>query len=330
MKRFLSHVALAIAVASWSGTAVFADEPAQKGSKSKSTARSVTKKRNANSDDATKQPVKQVEMFSAMDEGLISVEYIGKDATTANLIFKNRGEEPLDVALPEVFGAVHVLQQGMMGGMGGGMGGMGGMGGGMGGMGGGMGGMGGMGGGMGGGQGMGGGMGGMGGGMGGMGGGMGGMGGGGMGMGGMMRVEPDRPRKMTVATVCLEHGKADPNPKMKYKVVRLSEVNPSGEINQLCRALGRGQVSQNIAQAAAWHIANDLSWQELASKPRVISEYTGIEYYFNPVEIQNALRLTSMVTIAAENAPQSESLGNSAVTTGETALLESPGERGSK
>ena len=205
----------------------------------------------------------------SMDEGLISVEYIGKDATTANLIFKNRGEEPLDVALPEVFGAVHILQQGMMGGMGG-------------------------------------------------------------GMGGMMRVEPDRPRKMTVATVCLEHGKADPNPKMRYKVVRLSEVNPSGEINQLCRALGRGQVSQNIAQAAAWHIANDRSWQEPASKPRVISEYTGIEYYFNPVEIQNALRLTSMVTIAAENAPRSDSLGNSAVTTGETALLESPGERDSK
>jgi hypothetical protein len=324
MKRFLSHVALAMAVASWSGTAVFADEPTQKGSKTNPAARSVTKKRNANSDAATKQSAKQVEMFSAMDEGILSVEYIGKDATTANLIFRNRGDEPLDVALPEVFGAVHVLQQGMMGG---GMGGMGGMGGGMGGMGGMGGGMGGMGGGMGGGQGMGGGMGGMGGGMGGMGGGMGGMGGGGMGMGGMMRVEPDRPRKMTVATVCLEHGKADPNPKMKYKVVRLSEVNPSGEINELCRALGRGQVSQNIAQAAAWHIANGLSWQELASKPRMISEYTGIEYYFNPAEIQNALRLTSMVTIAAENASQSTSPGTETASSGETAILESPGER---
>ena len=145
-----------------------------------------------------------------------------------------------------------------------------------------------------------------------------------------MRVEPDRPRKLTVPTVCLEHGKADPNPRMKYKVVRLSEVNPSPEINELCKAMARGQVSQNVAQAAAWHIANGLSWRELAAKPRVVSQYTGIEYYFSPVEIQNALRLTSFVTIAAENAAQSESPGERAVSSGEQALFESPGERESK
>jgi hypothetical protein len=94
--------------------------------------------------------------------------------------------------------------------------------------------------------------------------------------------------------------------------------------------MARGQVSQNVAQAAAWHIANGLSWRELAAKPRVISQYTGIEYYFSPVEIQNALRLTSLVTIAAENAAQSESPGAEATLNGEKTLFVSPGERDSK
>lgn len=286
MKRNLTRF-LAIALA-FTATAPMlrGDETPVKSDKLVGTASKKTSKK-------TKVEAKTVEMFQAMDQGLLTVDYIGKDATQANLLFKNLTGEPLDIVLPSTFGAVHVLAQGMMGmggggmgGMGGGMGGMGGMGGGMGGMGGGMGGMGG-----GGGQGMGGGMG---------GGGMGGMGGGMGGMGGMMRVQPDKVQKMTVATLCLEHGKADPTPRMKYKVVRLSEVNDSPVVEQLCKAVATGKVSQNTAQAAAWHVANGLTWESLVHKPRVISQYTGVEMYFSQFEVQAAMRLTSFATLEAE------------------------------
>ena len=309
MKRNLTRF-LAIALA-FTATAPMlrGDETPVKSDKLVGTASKKTSKK-------TKVEAKTVEMFQAMDQGLLTVDYIGKDATQANLLFKNLTGEPLDIVLPSTFGAVHVLAQGMMG-----MGGMGGMGGGMGGMGGmggGMGGMGGMGGGMGmggGGQGMGGGMGGMGGGMmGGMGGGgMGGMGGGGMGgMGGMMRVQPDKVQKMTVATLCLEHGTADPTPRMKYKVVRLSEVNNSPVVEELCKAVATGKVSQNTAQAAAWHVANGLTWESLVHKPRVISQYTGVEMYFSQFEVQAAMRLTSFATLEAEkNASAYESSSES-------------------
>ena len=291
MKRNISSlffVALAFSVAAYP---VLADETTSKPRKSANVESKKASKKSKN-----QAPAKSIEMFQAMDQGLLTVDYIGKDATQANLIFRNQTGEPLDVVLPKTFGAVHVLAQGMMGGgmggMGGGMGGMGG--GGMGGMGGGMGGMGG---GMGGGQGMGGGMGGMGGGMGGMGGGMGGMGG---GMGGMMRVQPDKPQKLTVATLCLEHGKLDPTPSMKYKVVRLEEVNDSPVVAELCKALASGRVGQNTAQAAAWHVANGLTWVELVRKPRVISEYTGIEMFFSRFEVDAAMRLTSLASAEAE------------------------------
>ena len=125
------------------------------------------------------------------------------------------------------------------------------------------------------------------------GGGMGGMGGG--GMGGMFRVNPDRPGKLKVPCVCLEHGKQDPNPRMKYQVVRLAKVNDSPIIEQLCQGLGSGKVSQNVVQAAAWHVANGLSWEELAKKPKVISEYTGVKLFFSHFEVQAALRLTEQL-----------------------------------
>ncbi len=255
-----------------------------------------------------------VEMFQAMNEGQIEVNFYPKDASLATVVIKNKGDKPVNVAVPKAFGAVHVLgQMGMgMGGMGGGMGGMGGMMGGMGGMGGGMGGMGG---GMGGGQGMGGGMGGMGGGMmggmgggmGGMGGGMGGMGGGMGGMGGMFRIEPDKKRTMTVPCVCLEHGKDDPNPRMKYKIVPIERINNDPRVAQLCGLLGTGQVPQNTAQAAVWHVANGLSWNELTFKNRFESQYTGNIRFFNPMELRNAFQLTALINSEYEQSQSSES-----------------------
>jgi hypothetical protein len=145
-----------------------------------------------------------------------------------------------------------------------------------------------------------------------MGGGMGGMGGGGMdpggGMGGgMFRVEADKPRKMPVATLCLEHGKLDPTPRMTYKVVPLEAVNADPQINELCKLLAKGTVSQNSAQAAAWHLANGLSWQELLKKPRVISKYTGIEMFFSEFEVQHAMRMVSFVKSEVEEHRSSES-----------------------
>ena len=231
------------------------------------------------------EPAVEVEFFAALDSGDLEIDFIPRDVKESTVIFRNVTDKPMQVKLPETFGALPVLAQGMMGGGGMGGGGMGGGGMGGGGMGGGRG------------QGMGGGMGG-----GGMGGG--GMGGGGMGGGGgggMFRVEADKPRKLSAATVCLEEGKPDPNPRMKYRIVRLEEVNPSPEVAEVCKALGYGKIAQTTAQAAAWHLANGMSWDKLSTLPRVVSKYTGIEYYFSNYEIQAAMRVVAAVKVATSH-----------------------------
>ena len=213
-----------------------------------------------------------VEMFEAMKSGQIEVTFIPKDATEANVLFKNKTDKPVLIKLPDAFAGVPVLAQ-----FGGGCMGMGGMG--MGGMGGG--GMGGM-------QGMGGGMGGMMGGMGGMG--MGGMGMG--GMGGFMNVGAEKVGKLKVPLVCLEHGKKDPNPRVKYEIRPIETFTQKAEVIELCKMVGRFEIAQNSAQAAAWHLSSGLSWEELAMKDRVrlLNGYT--EKFFTPEEIVFAARIS--------------------------------------
>ena len=287
MKRKLSRLLSIALTLSFTSPLVRGDDNTVSGVKSKSNA---TSKKSTKSG---KVESKAVALFDAIEQELVSVEFIGKDATEANILFRNKGNEPVNLIMPATFGAVPVLAQFGGGGLGaGGQGGGGLGGGGFGGAGQGGGGQG-VGGGFGGGGGQGGG--GQGGGFGG-GGGAGGLGGGQGGGGGFFRVEPDRPRKMTVQTVCLHHGKADPNPRMKYKLVRLEEINDSLIIEGICRGLASGKVSQNVVQAAAWNVANGLTWEELVRKPKVVSQYAGVELFFSKFEVQAAMRLTELVT----------------------------------
>jgi hypothetical protein len=213
-----------------------------------------------------------VEMFTAMDAGDIEVTFIGKNAKEANVLFKNKTDKPLAIKLPEAFAGVPVLAQFCGGGGGGG-----GLGGGLGGGGGGQ-------------QGVGGGFGGGGAGGGGLGGGGGGAGGFG---GGFMNVAPEKVGKLTVAVVCLEHGKDDPNPRVKYEIKPIESFTDQPEVIEVCKMLGRGEVQQNTAQASVWHLASGLTWEQLASKDRVRLRNGYTEKYFTPQELLIAARITA-------------------------------------
>jgi len=226
-----------------------------------------------------------VGLFSAMQAGQIEVQFIPKNSKQATVLVRNNTKKPLTIQLPAVFAGVPVLHQFGGGGMGGG--GMGGMGGG--GMGGG---------GMGGGQGMMGG-GGMGGGMGG--GGMGGgMGGGGMG-GGMFNLAPEKVRKLRFTTVCLEHGKKEPNPRTKYVIIPIEMFPQKAEVIELGKMLSTGKLDQTAAQAAVWHYTNGMSWNQLANKVGVEHLNGTKEPYFQRHQLNTAIRLSAIAQWRARN-----------------------------
>jgi hypothetical protein len=214
----------------------------------------------------------QVELFAAMKSGDVAVRFLPKNAKEANVLIENKGNQPLAIKLPEAFAGVPVLAQiggrGFPGGGGraggnpvGGAGGLGGA------------------------QGVGGGFGG-----GGLGGG--GLGGGGLGGGGgLFNIEPGKVGKIKVATTCLEHGKQDPNARIHYELRPIESFTNNRQVIEVCAMLGRGEVSQNAAQAAAWHLTNGLGWEELANKDRVHLSNGYTEKYFTPEELAMAARV---------------------------------------
>ena len=250
----------------------FGDSPSGEAKPEKMTKEQRLEKKRLSRISKTMTPVEgfeSVEMFSAMESGDVEVIIKTKSSADANIIVKNNSDKPLAIGMPAAFSAVPVLRQGGFGGGGRGGGGFGG--------GGGRGGGGqqqGIGGGAGGGRG---------------GGGFGGGGGGGNrggGGGGVFNIPPGKVGKVAIKTVCLEHGKKEPKSHIDYVIQPLDALNSDPKVKEVIRMLAEDEVSQNIAQAAAWNVTDDLSWQELSVKNRFESQMGGrTERYFSRDEL---------------------------------------------
>jgi hypothetical protein len=249
----------------------------------------------------TKDSDATVELFDAIKSGDIEVRVIAKDAAAGNVLIKNTTGKRLSIKLPEVFAAVPVAAQFGGGGMfagpfggggnpfGGGMmngGGM--MGAGMNGM------MGGQN------QALGGSFPGMNGGGNGMGPGLGignGRNGGGLNgagfNGGIFKIEPEKVGKIKMASVCLEHGKPDPTAKIEYELRPIESVTSNPQIVETVRMLARTEIDQRSAQAAAWHLANGLTWEQLANKIGVKHIDGRVDPYFTAEHVQRGQEIVA-------------------------------------
>ena len=117
-------------------------------------------------------------------------------------------------------------------------------------------------------------------------GGMGGMGGG----GGFFNVAAEKVGKIKVVTICLEHGKADPRPRIPYTLKPLEEFNDDPHVYEVCSMLGHGEIDQRAAQVAAWHFTDAMSFEELAAKR--IKHLNGTsEPYFAHAEVVRAVQI---------------------------------------
>jgi hypothetical protein len=130
---------------------------------------------------------------------------------------------------------------------------------------------------------------------GGVGGGGGGGGVGGGGGGGVFNIPPGRTGRLEVKTVCLEEGKPDPKSRIEYVIQPLDALNSDPKIYEMIRMLANNEISQPAAQAAAWHITDGLSWQELLVKNRVERMDGSYIRYFHP----DHLRFAQQIVVAA-------------------------------
>src|SRR3954470_2768360 len=218
-----------------------------------------------------------VEFFEAVEAGQINAKFIALNDHEAKLIVTNNTDQPLNLKLPDAFAGVPVAAQ--FGGAGGARGGGGGARGGGGRTGGGGGGQQ---------QSVGGGGGG------GLGGGIGG------GGGGQFSVPPEKTEKIDIAVVCLDHGLRDPSSSAPYKMVPADSIVNSPAVVELLKAFGRGELKHGAAQAAAWHLNNDISWQQLAAQLQGTKRSLRRPPYFSADEIRSGMTYATEAQRLAE------------------------------
>jgi len=123
--------------------------------------------------------------------------------------------------------------------------------------------------------------------------------GGGGGALGNFNVPPEKVVKRDVGFICLEHGKPNPRSTMEYEIKPVENITTDERVIELLRQFGSGKLKHASAQAAAWHLANNMSWQELAAKHRRSLSGTKSPY-FTLTTLRQAAEIVLRVTRAAQ------------------------------
>jgi hypothetical protein len=245
--------------------------------------------------EAAKQPIKKltldpqapaVDLFAAIEEGTIETTVIARSSNEANLFVTNNSSAPLSVKIPPAVVAVQVLKQafGQPGGVrnqGQGNNGPG------------------QGGNMGQAQSVGGGM-------------NGNMFGNGQqnnmnGNGptiGFFSVPSHKTVQVPLKTVCLSHGRPDPRPRMKYKLVKLEDYTSDAALQETLKLVATSESDLQSLQAAVWHLTDKMSWKDLRAKQ--IERLGGHEPlpYFSDSQIEDAEALIDRVREKTKDVPR--------------------------
>lgn len=124
----------------------------------------------------------------------------------------------------------------------------------------------------------------------------------------LFNVLPGKVVKRKLPCVCLEFGNPDPRPRIPYRIERLENVTDKPGVRELLAVLGRGACSQKTAQIAAWHLANDMSWEQLAGLKRKLANGS-IRPRFSAADLQLAKRVVEQLPTKNRSKP-SESVGD--------------------
>lgn len=129
-------------------------------------------------------------------------------------------------------------------------------------------------------------------------------------MNGFFSIPVGKTLRLPYTSVCLNHGLNEPTSRTTVQLVPVDEFTSDPVLQALIEKVGSGTENQKTIQAAVWHVANGLSWQELALKGNGPIPVPG-NRYFSSAQMEAARHL---VTELRETFPASEQVAASATT----------------
>jgi len=100
--------------------------------------------------------------------------------------------------------------------------------------------------------------------------------------------------------VCLDHGLDDPRPRVAYKPIPIESYVKDPAVTHIIKLMLSRRIDQHSAQAAAWHLQNGLSFEELANKIGYEHRNGLKEPYFTAAQLERAIMATRVAKELAE------------------------------
>lgn len=120
----------------------------------------------------------------------------------------------------------------------------------------------------------------------------------------LFNVAPEKVGKLALPSVCLDYGRPDPRPRIKYQIKPIRSYTDKPGVAEICAMLGSGEISQRVAQLAAWHLNNDQGWKQLASLRQKAA--LGTQPSYSRKELQAAKKAAEeAVELAGQRRPPS-------------------------
>ena len=118
----------------------------------------------------------------------------------------------------------------------------------------------------------------------------------------MFNVPPEKTAEFRVDCVCLEYGKPNPRPVVTYQLLAADKVaNP--ETVAMLMEFEHGDYSQRAAQAAAWHLANAMTWEKLKDIKGETTSLGVRASYFTRQELDDAHKLVDAARARLKEQP---------------------------
>jgi len=118
---------------------------------------------------------------------------------------------------------------------------------------------------------------------------------------GFFSIPAGKTLRLPYTSVCLNHGLKEPTARSTVKLVPVDEYTSDPVLQELIQQVASGKQSQKTMQAAVWHIANGLTWRQLAEKGHGPVRVPG-DHYFSPTQMTAARDLVKQIrsTLPAE------------------------------